>query len=423
METTEVRENIDRRTIEASIHTVLPVVKRNSWLVAAKKLSAYADQNPFMSEFVIERHGITLGVARLLRAWGRTHRAPKMPETNEEVIGAEFIVSLAKAIRELGPQGRNRLRGMIQGAIDSDMGLGPVGHELTVAAELERRGWKVKFEDLEGAARFDLLATRAQETIEIECKSISGDIGRRIHQRDFLRLVHRLNPILKDLGQREGLHIVEFDLSDRLNKDNSSHEDIARTVRKALEDGEIHTERSGSAKYFYESVDSHLLSLAASSVANLRRYVEKTYLGSVDKLNRMTAAWASKRKSCVVFTMKSKQPDKVVDGIYRQLKDKAASQFTKTRPALLCIRLEAITRDQLLDLASKASNTPDTAPVFQKMVNALMTKRPWVHTIAFVPQSRSSPTKQGGYTTESSVYVFHNPSNLRAEDPLLAVFG
>jgi hypothetical protein len=389
---------------------------------AAQRQRDDINQNPFLREYVVERHGITLGVASLLRNWERTNRLPKLLDTNEEVIGAEFLVSVAKAIRKLSPQARTRLRGMVLGAMDSTEGMAAVAHEFTVAADLERRGWAVEFEDLEGRERFDLLATRGDECVEVECKSVSGDIGRKIHQRDFLHLVQRLNPALRDAGQRTGLHVIEFDLIDRLPKDHASQDKIRYATQSAIASGSDFLNELGTAKYTRHDVDPSLLAYAVSTERSLRQYVEMHYLNSVHTLNRMTVAWASKQGSCVVFTMQSQRPDKVVEGIFKQLKEKAANQFTRVRPGLLCVRLEAITREQLVDLAGRASSDAQDAPVFQRMVNALMVKRPFMYSVAFVPQSRSVPIERG-HTTESSVYIFHNPANPRGDDPRLRIFG
>lgn len=416
------RENVDRRTIEAAVRTILPIVSRRAWISAAQRQRNHVDQNPFLRELIVERHGITLGVASLLRNWARTQHVPKMPYANEEVVGAEFLVSLGKAVRKLSVPAKTRLRGMISGAIDSPEGISAVAHEFTVAAELERLGWLVSFEDLEGRQRFDLLATRGRDSIEVECKSVSGDIGRKIHRRDFLQLVQRLNSTLNEVSQTQELHIIEFDLLDRLPKDHASHNEIVRAVRTAIASNSSLSGRLGTVKYTRRGMSADLLSRALSNEGNLRRFIEVAYLNSVSSLNRMTVAWASKYGSCVVFTMQSQRPDKVVDGLFKQLKDKAANQFTKTLPGLLCVRLEAVSRDELVDLAGRASNDPQNAPVFQRMVNMLMAKRPWMYSIAFVPQSSSRPTGRG-HTTESSVYTFRNPTNPRANDPRLNIFG
>jgi hypothetical protein len=58
-------------------------------------------------------------------------------------------------------------------------------------------------------------------------------------------------------------------------------------------------------------------------------------------------------EAAVVIAIESNRPDKVVEGIYRALKDSAERQFTRARPALLAVRLTDLTNSQLIGLASR----------------------------------------------------------------------
>jgi hypothetical protein len=55
--------------------------------------------------------------------------------------------------------------------------------EISIASHFMSKGWDVEFVDYSGAARFDLLALRRMIEIEVECKSTSGDTGRKIHRQ------------------------------------------------------------------------------------------------------------------------------------------------------------------------------------------------------------------------------------------------
>jgi len=55
----------------------------------------------------------------------------------------------------------------------------------------------------------------------------------------------------------------------------------------------------------------------------------------------------------VVAAVSSRRRDRVVNGIYRELKESAQGQFGGANPALLAIRLLDLTMPQLRELASK----------------------------------------------------------------------
>jgi uncharacterized UPF0146 family protein len=68
-----------------------------------------------------------------------------------------------------------------------------VPDELAVAAHLSRAGFDVEFTDIEDRARFDLLAQKEDIRLEVDCKTASGDVGRKIHRRRAIELSAAFN--------------------------------------------------------------------------------------------------------------------------------------------------------------------------------------------------------------------------------------
>jgi hypothetical protein len=61
------------------------------------------------------------------------------------------------------------------------------------------------------------------------------------------------------------------------------------------------------------------------------------------------------REAAIVAVIESEKPDKVINGVYRSLKDSAQRQFTGQRPALLAVRLTDLTKAHLDELAGLAA--------------------------------------------------------------------
>ena len=57
-----------------------------------------------------------------------------------------------------------------------------------------QKGWDVEFADRCGAARFDFLARQDDVEIEVECKTTSGDTGRKIYRQEVNRLADLMLP-------------------------------------------------------------------------------------------------------------------------------------------------------------------------------------------------------------------------------------
>src|SRR5439155_14856537 len=76
--------------------------------------------------------------------------------------------------------------------------------EIDVATHFFARGLDVQFVDVEGSDRFDLLVSKGQRELEIECKTKSADAGRKIVRANFYLLcdvlVAELSPITKSFA-------------------------------------------------------------------------------------------------------------------------------------------------------------------------------------------------------------------------------
>lgn len=128
-------------------------------------LTAYFDAG-----FIIER-----SYGRFREYHKSTGRYPDITSENYEMFS--FLASLVLVDQGLTPKGRQRLRTSVRDGLQDSKGLGPFATELRTAIHLMQQDYDVEFTDLEGVARFDLLATRNDFQIEIDCKAPSGDVG------------------------------------------------------------------------------------------------------------------------------------------------------------------------------------------------------------------------------------------------------
>jgi hypothetical protein len=106
------------------------------------------------------------------------------------------MTMVANVYERLSSRGRQRLRGMLFDGLQTDKGLLGVQHEMTTAAHLMRRHCDVEFHDLETGRGFDFLATRAGAVLEVDCKMVSGDLGRQMHRKRVLELQERLQRVV-----------------------------------------------------------------------------------------------------------------------------------------------------------------------------------------------------------------------------------
>ena len=162
-----------------------PLVRRfvsiTTWKPWAGRLENFdrrVADNPLLDEYFAQRYPIELAMGRLHRRLVRGQRID-LPETYADTVLLSFVSMVARVYARLSPRGQVRLAGMLRSGLDGEAGLAPLEQEMGMAAHLMGRGFDVTFSDIETGNGFDLLAERNGATLEVECKTVSGDLGRK----------------------------------------------------------------------------------------------------------------------------------------------------------------------------------------------------------------------------------------------------
>ena len=223
------------REMPAYFREFVAVAGWQSWNSRLDSLSAQMKKNQFIGEYFADRHA--LEIARARRHLNRTGKLA-LPETTEQTALYALIVTVALVHRRLSKRGQKRLSGMLRDCLKSDTGLIPLQHEMEMAAQLISRGFDVEFSDLEGVGRFDLLGRKDDVELEFECKTFSGDVGRKVHRRRLYQLAEHIRPAMEEaLDHRPGGQLARIVLPGRLTGRDEQIAAISDCLAKALETG------------------------------------------------------------------------------------------------------------------------------------------------------------------------------------------
>src|SRR5690606_35556660 len=193
--------------------------------------------NPFLDEYIAQRYSMELAMEQLRRRLQRGQKI-QLPTTCIDTVLFSFVAMTARVYARLSEQGQKRLAGMLRSALDTEAGLAPLEHEMTIAAHLMGRGFDVTFSDIETGSGFDFLAEKDGATLEIECKSVSGDLGRKIHLRRLYELGGRVRQLMDlALNRRSGGQLARIVLPGRLNGTDKQLAAIHERLAQALECG------------------------------------------------------------------------------------------------------------------------------------------------------------------------------------------
>jgi len=315
---------------------------------------------------------------------------------------------------------------MLKDALKSDYGIAPLAFEMKTVAHLMAKGFDVIFHDMEEGGGFDYLIENDGVEMEIECKFISGDIGRQIHLKKMHQLGAVLLPEMANFLDKEcGGRLIRILIPGRLGGDNKQHQDIRRLMLQAFFDKESGTNLNGYEVSIsdFSVTDSPFGQLSPDDIST--NHVQRFLSDEFEIDNKNVLIQFSPKKGVVLVIVESAKKDAVLKGIYRQLKEAARDQFSGDQPGVMCCELADLTEDQLLELAKDQ----DEGTGLQYMVSDLMKRRPQIHTVVFttsgtiqVKKAKLETSMQTSFQEISPAYTFRNSYHPLVDEPRYKLF-
>jgi len=332
----------------------------------------------------------------------------------------------------LADVGKKRLAGMLQGGLKDQIGLTPLQDEMETAAHLMQRGFDVTFSDLETGGGFDFLAKRGDIESEVECKMVSGDLGRQIHRRRLLDLCKHAYPVMQeDLDKTGGGRLVRIVLKSRLHGQTKLLQEICSRVASALLKRTSLKELTPCAVHLetFDPSESPFFNPPGEGLERerVREFVKERFGIS----NSYMFVLFRPSHGAIIVVVESLQKGAVLKGLLRQLKTAATGQFTKTRAGILCVQLYDLTPEQMLELGRSDSTDPQKASALQIATSEFFDspKRNHIHTLTYRSHGQVTVTrtaKDGQITTVSQeqghTYTFKNRNHPMVSDIRYSVF-
>jgi hypothetical protein len=375
------------------------------WKARLAELDEVYQRSPVTQSYLRERHALEFELSRLRQRRQTTGRLAKRVESTEFYRLASMATATVAVHRQLSATGKNRLRGMLLKALNSDFRA--IEHEVHIATHLVSRGFDVRPTDMEGEARFDYLANNGDREVEIECKSVGYDLGRKVHLGDFNALAERLYPICKAyVDQRLESKLIVLSLRQRLNTNDNLFSRVSSYVNEVLERRRDYVE---DAELLLECSPYHPRILPPEG-DTLRQEIEKL-LGT----HQFHVFVSGNSVAAVVFVARSQRPDQVLSYMFKQMKG-AASQFTRTRPAIVCVQVEGVYPDEWHELATGSS--------LQVMTDRYLRSKNRSHVHTVVYNSTGWLERRGPVVTEhGTALYFRNKNHPMRDDPLVSIFA
>lgn len=321
-----------------------------------------------------------------------------------------FAVPAMRIHQQLPVEGRRPFEGKLQDFVNGTYGARPFAYEIGIATHLMHKGWDVEFVDLCGSAQFDFLASLGDAEIEIECKTTSGDTGRKIHRQEVNRFADLLKPVTEALVDDVGCHLLRIVIPDRLGKSPDELGGLVELVRSAIAMGHAHDAR-GAVTYWKE--DGLWPEPDSEEDTAARDFFEKRLSAE----NCHLFFHVRRGHAIVAASITSRKPDKVVASLSKEAVH-AAQQCSGTRPAIVAMQLvDPVDREDLKEMLY----TPNG---LHKIAHAVFKNEARAHVDSIMFSTPQQLTVVSAHTQQMSapVLVLNNDKARYETDAVRAVF-
>lgn len=413
---------------EKKFQRCLPrVIAITGWEVWDKRLNELARQyqeSPFRREHLRKYHWIELEVARVKL---RFNDLPAAHESETAFGVRAFVMVLYQVYRRATPAAKKKIRGQVLAALQSDRGFLALAFEMEIIGIILAAGGTVELHDLETAGGFDFLATSVGAEMEVECTTIGPDLGRKIRSQPMYLLGQKAHPWMASwINNNPGMTVVTIRMPDKLEKAVEIQEALVGDLRRLLSSGEpLPANREWR-------IDVERLPLDALKLsADMTHQEINKAIGEYRSQNgKKPISWGlihnQPKNGALIINVESEAQDRVFEKFQRTLLEKG-KQFSRNRPAFLCVRLLDWTEEELHSLAKAETDETATATGLQRIVYQVFKRRPHIHTLAFTTASlpRVSISEAPGTRTTSTqgsmaAYQFTNPKHPLAADERLS---
>ncbi|RZL68635.1 MAG: hypothetical protein EOP77_00635 [Variovorax sp.] len=381
-------------------------VGENHWRNRVSQLEAEIRGNRFLGDFLRKENSVAYQLTELADMRQRLGHVPISEVNNQRRFATMAFAAQVLSIVQARPApAAEQFRRRVHDALKKPEAMRGLRLELSAATHFTRRSTKLAWPEMSGLGTFDLLVPElGPNGLEVECKSIGEDKGRRIHKRDALDFYGLLwpyiKPILADLS--DGISAV-LTLPGRLPEKHAQRVALAQAFAKAvskrtsvplIQDAEVRITEFDVA----ELGDIYGGHVSAHARAFLER-ISQTH-------NRETAVIGSRVGGALALTIQSEQDDTLLKAVFDTLSDSARRQLSGRRGAIFFVGLSGIEGGQLLELAK--SDNGGSPSALQLAVSQFLSSggRDHVVGVSFVSEGALRPGPEGTIDSGGTAYYF-----------------
>jgi hypothetical protein len=393
------------------------LIGKRLWQKRATAIRAEVRGNPYLKEWLLQENRLAMVLDRY-----SAHKQEKSvsPTINivdsQEYEAVSFVSQSLVMLDSVDSATASALLGRVKGCFQNPSDLQGLAFEILTATHLKRRGAEVH---LPADGTYDWFSINQSLPFEVECKSISNDKGRQVHFRAALDLQHLIKRELKGAvsGMTKGL-VVRVTVPGRLSGAYQDQKHISGLTRQA-----ILSARDTADAAARISVESFTLSSTPFKGETWESTELRSFLLSRFGINNQHAiAIGTRSGGVLVLVIGSDTPEDLLGETMSTIGEAASRQLTGTRPGIVCVKLEGLTADELVEIGSENDRRPSPLRI---RINRLMQSTALDHMawVAFVADGDIETRSNGAFSRMTSSYSFWNPRSPFKGDNRLQLFG
>lgn len=336
--------------------TFRALIDERVWLDVAVDVFRRCEEAPWMREYLQDQYRVSLALAECSQASDRNGGALPWSFTTGPSMVETFTFVLATLQLLRAAQSHSRRRGQIllarvREALRRPRMMQAMQLEARVAIHFLIRRHQVFFPELGSSETYDLLVeTLGPNGLELECKVVTHDKGRKIHRaeaRDFLGRLQN-SPLFQAFAST-----LEQGLAVRVTVPNRMPEEPewARLMQQVT--SQVVLDTDGVLP------DGTKVALRDFEVEELGRLEHPVPVATVEAANRVAGVQngnvaifrLGRRAGALVIAIESEQPDSMLHETFATLAVAAAKQLTGRRAGAFMTSLEDIGAQALFELA------------------------------------------------------------------------
>jgi len=383
------------------------VIGEEHWRKRIQQCKQEMRGNVFLREFLVRENEIAFQLDHLSELAHRFGRIPSAEAGNRNVYPALALVVQALSVLEASKKDdAERFCRRLHGAFKNPADMRGLRLELVAATHFARRGSRISWPETTGAGTFDLLIEGdGHAPLEVECKSIGEDKGRRIHRREIIDFAAVLKPHLRSTtsGLRRGLSVV-VTVPERLPSSHRGRVDFAKALGPII--------FAGNACHLPDGTSVRMTDFDVPQVTTNPEPDADKLRSTVDAVsgtnNRSAIVIGTREGGMLALTIQSQRDDALLTSVFDTLRDAARRQLTGSRAGMLLTGFDGLDGEQLRSIAAQDQDSSQPATALRVAASRFLSSdtRNHVVGVGFLSRSALHPLESGLVESGGTAYYF-----------------